>query len=274
MLVNIPNAITINTVSGGGKFPFNFQSRIHESGLTSCFLSPLRVIDWEPILSERPDGYCLITNAEHNEYDRRNMWVPIQEIASREKIEHTAFDQDHIVIPTTKFSSFVNEISHYNFDWYLWPVIPSFDQVLQCSIADWSPKTGKLALDGLIGPELFHSSHDDTFQYIESRNPGIIRPALTAALCQYIGGILAESQSKLSVEIIPPNDALISEIIHSETAFCLPSQKPIIHDEKITFVFSDVKQNWSKNSPDNIRGELNYEISNGSWVMTFNENPS
>ncbi len=200
------HAFQANRLSGyAGLFPLGFDLRAVEHGVWRGYLHAQSVAEAAEILPGNTKGRVCVFGVDHNWYDRDGGEpISLEEIARRQGLTPDVLDKDIILIGITELPTLLVNFSHYNMS--LLDVGADIDQdtaldsVLKATDVQWGKEES--ILESLAHADVYLSSHDDCFLYVESRRYTHLVDHLRCLLKHYVSARLKETISLPPSEIV------------------------------------------------------------------------
>ena len=159
-------AININSLNGNS-FPVTIElAKLNE--IYQIYLMPTSVLE---ILDLIPLNTFLVFNVDSNEYDGIKP-VTLKQLADKHSCYLEAFDEETLLIDKKSLIQLLIEISHYNFCLIDAGTEMEIDKVIQ--VIDLSDKWNEKTIINELSANVFLSSHDDCYLYLETKNENLV----------------------------------------------------------------------------------------------------
>ena len=155
-------AINLNSLNGEA-FPITVDFSI-QNGFYRIYLTPISLIE---IIDLIPFETFLVFNVNSHEYEDSKS-LSLNEIVSKYASYSKKFDEETLLMDKGGIIQLLNEISHYNFCLIDSTPEIEIDKVIQ--IIDLADKWKKIIVIEEVCSNVFLSSHDDCYLYIETND--------------------------------------------------------------------------------------------------------
>lgn len=183
------NAIDINLLNGN-QFPVTIEYS-SKNGIYCVYLTPISVRE---VIRLLPEDTFLIFNVDTNESDGGSLDNTCENYSSFLKV----FDGETLLMTRQQVIELLNNVDHYNFHLISVREDIDIDSVIQ--IIDISDKWNVATVIDKTNSEIFISSHDDCYLYIET-NDEKLAEQLVALQIEALVNTVSTSMSELKADI-------------------------------------------------------------------------
>jgi hypothetical protein len=162
---NSERAININSLNGND-FPINIEfAKINE--VYRIYLMPISVLE---IIDLIPLNIFLVFKVDTNNFDGLKP-TTLRTFAEKYSSFLTDFDEETLLMDKESIVQLLENISHYNFSLIDADREINIDEVIQ--IIDLSDKWNEKVVIDELSANVFLSSHDDCYLYLETNNENV-----------------------------------------------------------------------------------------------------
>ena len=212
-------AININSLNGN-PFPVNIEFSA-KNGFYKIDLIPMSVLE---VLELIPLNSFLIFNVDANEYDGLKP-LTLANLVNKYSEYLKKFDEETLLLKKESLIKLLNEISHYNFCLIDANSEIDIDKVIQ--IIDFADKWNKITVIEETFSNLFLSSHDDCYLYLETNNKNLAFEVIALQIKTLITTISDCSVNDLKFDS--------NELITSDNFSIVIPQNPVKISDKVSW---------------------------------------
>ncbi len=184
------SAINTNSLNGN-LFPVAIEYS-QKQGVYCLYLTPISVGE---IIDFLPGDIFLVFNVDSNEFDGSGS-ISLVDVCKNYSSFLKAFDNETLLMKKGQIIGFLNNVDHYNFHLISAKEDIDMDSVIQ--VIDISDKWNDAPIIDKTNSEIFISSHDDCYLYLETRDKKLAEQLISLQLKTLIKTVSMKAMSDLT----------------------------------------------------------------------------
>lgn len=185
-------AINVNSLNGN-PFPVAIEYSQKE-GVYCLYLTPISVGE---IFDFLPGDIFLVFNVDSNEFDGTGS-ISLIDVCKNHSSFVKAFDNETLLMRKEQIISLLNHVGHYNFHLISAKEDMDLDSVIQ--VIDISDKWNDATVIDKTNSEIFISSHDDCYLYLETKDKELAEQLISLQIKTLVKTVSTKPMSDLTIK--------------------------------------------------------------------------